>query len=705
MKSEKNFSKVSTYLILFVLGVASISILSLSTKVDQTSINQKTNAQVNTVSPTPGLAHLPSELPNTFGFGLFNGTFSDVHASVPYTYRYQYLAGGVHNGDGGWWNWGNGNGSYITSYIADSRSRNMKTPFVYYQILQSGTSNDEYRNLNNASLMYDYYQDFKRLMQKINETGDRGNIVIFEPDLEGVMQQEAHNINDNAGNQPTKVRSSLFPDVANYPDDYAAFHRAIAHIRDLYAPHVLLALDISLWGPNDDLITSLRDQPTYNWQNHANRIANYFNSFGNGFDMVSFSPIDRDAACYSFANCPYDTYSPNPPTPTPQGYNRWWWDDDSREPKFSTVATWLSSISSQTNKRVIMWQVPNGNRLYRTENNTAGHYQDNKTEYFLNPTTGRSHIQTWIDAGVVGLMWGAGVGSQSHYFDSNGDGVTNPSALSPPGNPQGIPNTLTSTVSDDDGGYIADRVASYYTTGTISLPPGRPAVLPPETLCAADVCGGPTTTPGPGGNPPSHGTPNGVVDVSDFNCVRAEFGKVCTQSTPCFYNIVSSTPERVDILDFNLLRQATGRSCQPTPTLFPIPTSTPTPIPPTGYWLGTYYNDTELTDPPVLTRNDTNLTFNWGLGSPAPGINTDQFSVRWIKQVNFTAGTYRFTTAHDDGVRVYVDDQPVTDYWYWGSRTDNDSTHITGGNHVVKVEFFDGNQEASINVSWTRTGN
>src|SRR4029078_11525654 len=81
-----------------------------------------------------------------------------------------------------------------------------------------------------------------------------------------------------------------------------------------------------------------------------------------------------------------------------------------------------------TGKRALMWQVPNGNQVYRSENNTSGHYQDNRAEYFLNATTGRQHMTQWANYGVLGVMFGAGVGSQSHYFDSNGDGITNPAA-------------------------------------------------------------------------------------------------------------------------------------------------------------------------------------------------------------------------------------------------------------------------------------
>ncbi len=37
-------------------------------------------------------------------------------------------------------------------------------------------------------------------------------------------------------------------------------------------------------------------------------------------------------------------------------------------------------------------------------------------------------------------------------------------------------------------------------------------------------------------------------------------------------------------------------------------------------WRGEYFNNRDLLGAPVLVRNDPSLDFNWGLGSPAPGV-------------------------------------------------------------------------------------
>ena len=52
---------------------------------------------------------------------------------------------------------------------------------------------------------------------------------------------------------------------------------------------------------------------------------------------------------------------------------------------------------------------------------------------------------------------------------------------------------------------------------------------------------------------------------------------------------------------------------------------------------------------PALIRNDAAIDFNWGLGSPAPGLPADNFSARWQRRQDFDTATYRFYLRVDDG--------------------------------------------------------
>ena len=66
----------------------------------------------------------------------------------------------------------------------------------------------------------------------------------------------------------------------------------------------------------------------------------------------------------------------------------------------------------------------------------------------------------------------------------------------------------------------------------------------------------------------------------------------------------------------------------------------------------------------ALTRTDATVDFDWASASPDPAVQADNFSVRWSGQVQApVTGTYTFTTASDDGVRLYVNGQLLIDNW------------------------------------------
>ncbi len=109
-----------------------------------------------------------------------------------------------------------------------------------------------------------------------------------------------------------------------------------------------------------------------------------------------------------------------------------------------------------------------------------------------------------------------------------------------------------------------------------------------------------------------------------------------------------------------------------------------------GSYTGEYYNNVSLSGAPVFTRTDKNIAFDWGTGSPGAGIPTDNFSVRWTKTDNFTAGNYWFTIVGDDGVRLYIDGVLRLDAWIaQGATSYTYQTALTAGNHTIKMEYFE----------------
>ena len=120
-------------------------------------------------------------------------------------------------------------------------------------------------------------------------------------------------------------------------------------------------------------------------------------------------------------------------------------------------------------------------------------------------------------------------------------------------------------------------------------------------------------------------------------------------------------------------------------------------VPPES-WTGEYYDNRWLQGPPRLTRHDVGIDFDWGYGSPAPGIPNDGFSVRWIRTVSFREGLYRFTTTTDDGVRLWVNGHLLIDQWRDQPPTSYSGTiHLAGGVPIV-MEYYENGGAASARL-------
>lgn len=127
------------------------------------------------------------------------------------------------------------------------------------------------------------------------------------------------------------------------------------------------------------------------------------------------------------------------------------------------------------------------------------------------------------------------------------------------------------------------------------------------------------------------------------------------------------------------------------------------PAPPSTAWLGEYFNNTNLAGTPVMVRNDQNINFNWGFGSPDVVVQSDNFSVRWSRTLNLDAGRYRFTTVTDDGVRLSVNGVRVLDKWQVQAVTAYTvEVDIPGGNTPVVMDYFEAQGLAEARLTWTK---
>jgi hypothetical protein len=123
-------------------------------------------------------------------------------------------------------------------------------------------------------------------------------------------------------------------------------------------------------------------------------------------------------------------------------------------------------------------------------------------------------------------------------------------------------------------------------------------------------------------------------------------------------------------------------------------------------WRGEYFGNKRLSGTPALVRDDPQINFNWGTGSPAPGtIGRDNFSVRWTRSLNLAAGSYRFTMTVDDGGRLWVNRHVLIDAWRdQNPQTYTGTIYVPGGSIPVKMEYYEGAGGAVAQLSWSKDG-
>jgi hypothetical protein len=264
------------------------------------------------------------------------------------------------NTGSGWSTWNPG-GSFVTRYVRESRVAHVVPVFTYYQLLQSrgpGTGGEaaaDLSHLRDAALMRAYWQDFSLLLRRAR---GRGLVVVhLEPDLWGYLEQ--------AGQRAPASR----------------FARHAIALRDRLAPNVALAYHDSVWGTKED--------PTYSKPSDARmaalgaRSARWYRSLHARFDLVFHDVADRDAGFRE--------------TVLGDGGKSAWTAAD-----FTRRDAYLRALSRGTRRPVVIWQIPLGNS---TLDQTWAHFRDNRVEYWLGS---RAHLAALRDAGVVGLLFGAG---------------------------------------------------------------------------------------------------------------------------------------------------------------------------------------------------------------------------------------------------------------------------------------------------------
>jgi hypothetical protein len=395
------------------------------------------SASLATTSGSQGA--IPTGLPSTLFVGLsaHSGAEQDwvKSSGLPWAVCYQYISSGVLPSQSWVTTWGT---NFAYNYAVASHNNGCVPEFTYYQIVPTGGegAQAEAVTLNNTATMADYYKDFTALLTQLHSYGSTA-IVHVEPDMFGYFEQ----VNGNPAAISASVASSGNGDIAGYPNTLAGFGQALLHLRDLYAPNVIMAAHVSEW------MWSLSTSASLDVAQIAKNDAAFMTGLGN-WDLFFTDVTDRDAGYYQYV--------------LDDGGAHWWDATNQKYPNFNRLNTWATAFTTTAHKRLVIWQIPIGNTIMDTCNNSNFHYQDNREQYWLYNYPNSTAVSALAQAGVIGLLFGAGNSGTTENFDDAGDGVTNPAPING--------NSRVATYADDDGGLLRINVGNYYRSGATPLP-------------------------------------------------------------------------------------------------------------------------------------------------------------------------------------------------------------------------------------------
>lgn len=117
-----------------------------------------------------------------------------------------------------------------------------------------------------------------------------------------------------------------------------------------------------------------------------------------------------------------------------------------------------------------------------------------------------------------------------------------------------------------------------------------------------------------------------------------------------------------------------------------------------GNWRAEYYDNPSLSGHPKISRIESQLSQDWGNGSPALNIPANHFSARWTATLNFKKGSYLLFLTVDDGARVWINGKLLIDAWNLGPQHKMETALRIEqeGNYEVQVAYFEQTGKAYI---------
>lgn len=342
---------------------------------------------------------IPAGMPNHLGLGMQEPAEQKwmLNSGIPFNFRYRYLVKG-------WWNnWGydpTPDGSWARGYM-DSCPPGVIPTLQYYcgrGEAPAGEGNF-YQKTTVTNTMRTYFSEFRDFLRRCKEY-NKPVICLLEADGYAYMQQQS-GYNPNAY---SAIAATGLPELVGLPNTVAGWGRAFPRMREAVgASKVILGLHVSTWTTGTELMRGSGLNASL--QQHVDIGYNFFSQLGlDQYDLLVGDPCDRDADYHRLNT----------------GTDCWWTAANGRANRF---ATWLKLWNEKAKKRWVLWQIPfgtsNSSNTYNS-NQARGGWKDNRSEIFLGAAEGAARRTQFADAGVIGLMFGAGATGQSNHLSDQG---------------------------------------------------------------------------------------------------------------------------------------------------------------------------------------------------------------------------------------------------------------------------------------------
>lgn len=118
----------------------------------------------------------------------------------------------------------------------------------------------------------------------------------------------------------------------------------------------------------------------------------------------------------------------------------------------------------------------------------------------------------------------------------------------------------------------------------------------------------------------------------------------------------------------------------------------------------TYFSNRNLEGTPFAEEyGPLPKAVDFGMNSPKKGMPSDNFSIRYESDFNVGKDSViSLSVTSDDGMRVYIDDDLIMDYWIPQDNVEHSkSIPIAAGKHRLKIEYFEALVGAKLSFNMT----